>query len=138
MEITYTTRNGRLTVKIEADTHADAWRELARFQEIFEDTDCTMDVNGQRMTSDNTRFVIRENDENEFFELVCVEPGPLRYARRSYGLTKKGGYLFPHRKDKEKKYLPNNGWTKYVKPNSESSSTPPPVVNEPVSNATPF
>jgi hypothetical protein len=40
MKVLYTTRNNRMTVELEADTQADLFKQLARFQEVFEDTTC--------------------------------------------------------------------------------------------------
>ena len=34
-------------------------------------------------------------------------------AKLAFGVMKKGGRLFPKRKDKENNWLPNGGWVKW-------------------------
>lgn len=111
MKLIYTTRDGKMQVELEADTQVDLWRELAKFQEVFEDNVCTK--NG--VTSDEVIFRVREDDDgNEYFEKVCVSKDPkVRGARKRYGVHKKGGTLFPRTKDSDGKWLPDNGWVKW-------------------------
>jgi hypothetical protein len=52
---------------------------------------------------------VRENDGNEYYEIRCVDCG----AKLAFGANKKGGGLFPRRKDAEGNWLPDNGWTKW-------------------------
>lgn len=113
MKLLYTTRNGRMQVELEGKSQADIFEQLATFQEVFENTECVR--NGKK--SDNVKFVVREdNEENKYYELVCQDTDPeLRYAKLAFGQHKKGGSLFPRRKDKDNKYLPNNGWVIYGK-----------------------
>lgn len=108
MKLLYTTRNGRMQVELEGKSQADIFEQLATFQEVFENTECVR--NGKK--SDNVKFVVREDaEENKYYELVCQDSDPeLRYAKLAFGQHKKGGSLFPRRKDKDNKYLPNNGW----------------------------
>lgn len=115
LEVLYKTRDGRLEVKFEAKDQCDLVEQLAAFQEVFDDTSCTR--NGE--WSDNTRWQVREVDDNKYFELVCkdVTKQQCNGARKAFGVHKKGGGLFPKTKDKDDatKYLPNNGWMKYNK-----------------------
>lgn len=132
--------NGKYQVEIEVDTYADCVREIAALEDVFGNTTCEQVVDGKVITSDNVRFTVRKNkEEDEFFELVCLDKNPkLRYAKKSFGVTKKGGYLFPHRKDKDGKFLPNNGWVKWEK-NAQTGGTPDPVQsNSESGNKAPF
>jgi hypothetical protein len=95
------TRNG-LTVT--AETQQELFEELARHQEIF-----SIDTCG-RCESQNIRYVVREVDENKFFEMRCSDCN----AKLSFGQHKgKGQTLFPHRKDSEGNWLPHGGWKKW-------------------------
>jgi len=111
MKLVYTTRNGRMSVELEGKSQADIFEQLATFQEVFEQTECVRE--GKK--SDNVRFLVREDkDENKYYELVCQDPDPaLRNARLSFGQHKKGGSLFPKRKDKDGNWLKHNGWNIY-------------------------
>lgn len=112
MKLLYTTRNGRMQVELEGKSQADIFEQVAMFQEVFEQTECSR--NGKK--SDNVKFVVREVDDNKYFELVCQDPDPeLRNARLSFGQHKKGGSLFPKRKDKDGNWLKHNGWNIYGK-----------------------
>jgi hypothetical protein len=44
-----------------------------------------------------------------YYELRCADCG----ARLSFGSMKKGGGLFPRRKDSEGNWLPDRGWVKW-------------------------
>lgn len=110
MKVSYTTRDGRLTFEIEGATQTDIWEQLASIQEVFEDTTCTK--YGQQ--DDNTRFVVRENDDNKYYELRYNGNNTKLFGvRKAFGQHKKGGGLFPRRKDESGSYLPDNGWVKW-------------------------
>jgi|TARA_Y100001937_G_scaffold92455_1_gene125200 ribosomal protein L40E len=94
---------GNLTVEFECDTVKEVFNQLAIYQEVFGETKCG------KCGSENLRFVVRENDGNEYYELRCLDCG----ARLSFGVMKKGGGLFPKRKDAEGNWLPDNGWTRW-------------------------
>jgi len=117
MILNYTTNNGRMTVTLEGETQAELWRQLAAFQEVFEDTTCTK----FNQSSDDVKFVVRENNGNEFFELqYSGDNKQLWGVRKSFGQTKQGGNLFPKRKwpeghPQEGEYKPDNSWTKFDK-----------------------
>ena len=113
MKVQYKTKNGRFVVEFEASTQTELWKQLAEFQEVFEDLTCTKKVGDKVHTSDKVRFVVRNVDDNDFYELHCVEPGPLRGARKSFGVHKKGGTLFPKTKTSDGEWLPDFGWTKF-------------------------
>ena len=99
MKVNYKTINGRLSVELEGDSQRDIFQEIARFQEVFEETVCG------KCGSDNIRFVVRNVDDNLYCELRCADCG----AKLSFGSHKKGGGLFPKRKDGDN-WLPDRGW----------------------------
>lgn len=103
MKVTYQTKNGKLSVELEGDSQRDIFEEIAKFQEIFEETSCA------KCGSENIRFVVRNVDDNFYYELRCMDCG----ARLSFGSMKKGGGLFPKRKDSEGNWLPDRGWVKW-------------------------
>jgi len=110
MIVNYTTLDGRMTVQVEGKTQTDIVEQLADFQEVFEVGPCTR--NGK--TSEKVKFQVREVEGNKYYELVCTDQDPdLRGSRLSFGQHKKGGTLFPKRKDADGKWLDNNGWTRW-------------------------
>ena len=102
MKVNYQTRNGRLSVELEGDSQRDIFQEIARFQEVFEETVCG------KCGADNIRFVVRNVDDNLYYELRCADCG----AKLSFGSHKKGGGLFPKRKDGDN-WLRDRGWVKW-------------------------
>ena len=103
MKVTYTGTNGRLKVELEAESQVDLFQQLGEFQEIFDETECG------KCQSENLRFVVRNVDENLYYELKCLDCG----ARLSFGTMKKGGRLFPRRKNKDGEWLPDRGWVNW-------------------------
>ena len=101
MKVNYKTKNGRISVELEGDSQRDIFAEIARFQEVFEETACG------KCGSENLRFVVRNVDDNLYYELRCADCG----AKLSFGSHKKGGGLFPKRKDGDN-WLPARGWVK--------------------------
>lgn len=101
MKITKTI--GNLTIDIERETQKEIFKDLATFEEVFGENVCG------KCSSENLRYVVRENDGNEYYELRCMDCG----AKLAFGVHKKGGGLFPRRKDAEGNYLPDKGWQKW-------------------------
>tara|TARA_Y100001970_G_scaffold78406_2_gene99831 strand:+ start:5006 stop:5335 length:330 start_codon:yes stop_codon:yes gene_type:complete len=101
MKATYT--SGKISVEIEFETQIELFQKLSNFQEIFEETTCG------KCGSDNIKFQVRNVDDNLYYELRCSDCG----AKLAFGVMKKGGRLFPKRKDKEGNWLPDNGWVKW-------------------------
>ena len=101
MKVTYT--SGKISVEIEADTQIELFQRLAKFQEIIAETKCG------KCDSENIRFQVRNVDDNLYYELKCMDCG----AKLAFGVMKKGGRLFPKRKDKEGNWLPDGGWVKW-------------------------
>ena len=100
---------GTLTIDIDRETQKEIFKDLAAFEEVFGEAACG------KCSSENIRCVVRENDGNEYYEMRCVDCG----ARLSFGVHKKGGGLFPRRKDADNNYLPDKGWQKW---NAKSKS----------------
>ena len=82
---------------------------MATIQEIFGEEKCGV------CGSTNLRFVVRNVESNDYFELRCVNCSALL----AFGQHKKGGTLFPKRKDDNNNYLPTNGWHKWTKDSKE-------------------
>jgi ribosomal protein L40E len=101
MEVTK--KVGSLTITFEAETQKEVFKYLSSLEEVFGETKCG------KCGSENLRFVVRENDGNEYYELRCLDCG----AKLAFGANKKGGGLFPKRKDAEGSWLPDKGWTKW-------------------------
>ena len=95
----------QLSFEVEADTHCDAFETLASIDEVFTNNVCGA------CGSEQTRFVVRTNDAGDFYEMKC--DNTKCRARLSFGKHKKGGGLFPKRKDSEGKWLSHNGWVVY-------------------------
>jgi DNA-directed RNA polymerase subunit RPC12/RpoP len=103
MKIIYTTKNNRISAEFEGDSPKDLFSSIAKFQEVFEEDVCG------KCGHDHVKFVVRAVDDNHYHELRCSDCG----ARLSFGANKKGGGLFPKRKDSEGDWLPDSGWVKW-------------------------
>lgn len=103
MKVVYTTKNGRFSTEIEGDSQRDVFEGVARFQEVFEESKCG------KCGCEDVRFVVRNVDDNLYYELRCTSCA----ARLSFGANKKGGGLFPKRKDADGKWLDAYGWVKW-------------------------
>lgn len=99
--------NDKLEFELEASGQKEIFKELALIQEIFSEEKCGL------CSSTNLRFVVRSVESNDYYELRCNECG----AVLAFGQHKKGGTLFPKRKDDDGNYLPNKGWHKWIKDN---------------------
>lgn len=106
--------NSRMTVELESEDQKELFSKLASVQEIFAEEKCGL------CGSTNLRFVTREVDGNKYYELRCADCG----AILSFGQHKKGGTLFPKRKDDEGNYLPNKGWHKWEPSKDDSNKAP--------------
>lgn len=151
MKLLYTTKNGRLQVELEADTQSDLWRELARFQEVFEEeASGNVSENGTKkmVSSSDIKLVVRTaegtNDKGkpetyEYYEKVVVS-GPLAGYKKSFGLLNdKSGGLFPKKAPEKDVIYGLKGWYKYNGPkkeyNQEKSDTQEEHSEPPQQNA---
>lgn len=105
MKIEYTTHNGKIKALFESESAKDLFNDISRFQEVFEETSCG------KCGCDDIKYVVRTVDDNQYYELRC-NSDKCR-ARLAFGVNKKGGGLFPKRKDNDGKWLPDNGWVKW-------------------------
>ncbi len=104
MKVQYHSSNGRFSVEIEGENQKAIFAGISTFQEVFEQTTCG------KCKGENLRFVVRNVDDNDFYELHCQSC----HAKLAFGQHKsKDGTLFPRRKDNEGKWLPDGGWVKY-------------------------
>jgi hypothetical protein len=100
----YRTANGRITFEIEGGNQKELFEGVANLQEIFEaDSTCGL------CHKPNLKFRVREVQNNKYYELHCADCG----AQFQFGQHKTKPTLFPKRKDKDDKWLPNRGWSKY-------------------------
>ncbi len=104
MKINYQTKN-RLNVELEADSTKEVFKQLAEFQEVFDEANCGLCDN------DDLQFVVRTIDGNDFYELKCKNCS----GKLVYGQHKSGGSLFPKRKLADGSYdKENHGWHKWT------------------------
>ena len=108
MKIKYTTHNQRMTIEFEAGSHKAIWKQLASFEEVFEETTC------QKCKSGNVRHILRKarkNDkEYEYYELRCADCG----AKLAFGILDDGSdNLFPKRRNEEGGVKGEKGWVKW-------------------------
>ncbi len=98
----------KLSIELEGENQSELWKKLADFQETFEEPCCG------KCKKSNLRFTVRTVDDNAYHELRCLDCG----AKLAFGQHKKGGGLYPSRKDKDTgKIKGTNGWVKW---NSET------------------
>ena len=98
----------KLEFELEGSGQKEIFKELAVVQEIFYEEHCDV------CKKDNLKFVVRNVDGNDYYEIRCLSCGSVL----SFGQHKKGGTLFPKRKDENNNWLENNGWYKWTGKNS--------------------
>lgn len=104
MQLEYQKRG--LTVRVEGSNQKEVFKQLAAFEEVFTETVC------KKCGGSDTRFVVRNVEDNDFYEMRCENLNCR--AKLEFGQHKKGGTLFPKRKDDEGNFLPDNGWTVWM------------------------
>lgn len=111
MKVRYTV--GRLSTEFEG-TQVDVFREIANFQEIFEENRCG------KCGSEDIRYVVRtDDDDNKYHELHCRNPKCR--AKLAFGQHKKTETLFPKRRAgandqtglTKGEWLPDRGWLRW-------------------------
>lgn len=122
MKLTYKSSDGRFVAEFEGRTQIDLYEQVAAFQEVFENNVCTAKINGEVVTSDKVRFVVRENkDGDKFYEKVCEDWDKKLFGyKKSFGSRKNPqGSLFPKQMPDENRIPGLNGWHKYVSPDQD-------------------
>jgi len=100
----------RIIIIAEGPKETEVFEQLAQMQEVFGQQKCG------KCNCEDLRFVVREIDDNKFYELRCTNIKCR--AVLSFGCNKKGFTLFPKRKGEptaegKTTYLPANGWQIY-------------------------
>ncbi len=104
MKINYQTKN-RLNVEINVDSAKDAFKKLAEFQEVFDESQCGL------CRSNDLQFIVRTVDGNDYYELKCQSC----FGKLAYGQHKSEGSLFPKRKLADGSYDKEHyGWHKWT------------------------
>jgi hypothetical protein len=122
MKLVYTTADGRMSVEIQGTSDKELFRQLAHFQEVFEDTPSGK-VEGKEFAGGDVVYRVRRSKytdekgkekEAEYFEKVVMS-GPLKWYKKAYGVLDDGSdNLFPKRHvDDDNSVAGNNGWHKY-------------------------
>ena len=84
MRLSYTTKNNRLQVEIEAESQRELFAELNKFQEVFENDVCG------KCKGEDIQYVVRTVDDNQYYELKCGSCGQSLLLDR----TRKVGVYF--------------------------------------------
>lgn len=95
--------NEKLTFEVEGSGQKEVFKELALIQEVFGEKQCGLCKNT------DIKFICRTVEGNDYYELKCGSCG----GTLSFGQHKKGGTLFPKRRDENNEWLPNHGWYKW-------------------------
>lgn len=127
MKLLYTTKDGRMQIELEADSQVDLWRELSKFQEVFEEEASSYVGDGKGgkkvESSSDIRYRVRtakgkddkgKEEEFDYFEKIVVS-GPLKGFKKSFGMLKgKNAGLFPKPSPEGNEFIKGfNGWHKY-------------------------
>jgi hypothetical protein len=107
MSFTITKGPNGISIGATGDTHKDVFAQIADLEEVFGIQKC-----GKCQCPD-FRFIVRTVDDNDYYEFHCKNPKCK--AKLAFGQNKKGGGLFPKRKDKDDKWLPDGGWLRWDK-----------------------
>lgn len=114
MKVVFNT--GTITAELEGKDQQELFEEIARFQEVFGDLECSAVIDGELHTSDKVVFRVRtDSEENKYYELMCIDNGPLRFYKKIFGCHKKGGGLFPKKQEGDNLVQGRNYWAKFVK-----------------------
>jgi hypothetical protein len=120
----YLTHDRRITFEIEGDSAKAIFTEIAAIQEVF-DSEHKCGICGGTDLRFLRRIARKGTKVYEFFHLACRskdERGYICGARFDFGQSTDDEDLFPKRKDKDGKYLPNGGWSKYTANSSNNNS----------------
>ena len=98
------TSNGEISAELDGDL-GENFNAIADFQEVFGHKSCGKCGNG------DLRYGVRKNADNEFREIICKNPDCR--AKLAFGSNKKGGGIFPKRKDGDGNWLRDGGWVRW-------------------------
>jgi hypothetical protein len=93
----------RLSVVVEGKDQKDIFKQISELEEIFGINECGA------CHSNDVYFRVRNVEDNDYHEIACRKCS----ATLALGQMKKGGGLFPKRKDDEGNWLKNGGWLKW-------------------------
>ncbi len=91
----------QLVFELEGGDQKEIFEQLFMVQDVFMNDTC------KKCGGKNLQCVVRTVEENKYYELRCKSC----FAKLSFGSHKKGGTLFPKRKDEEGKWIGTEGWT---------------------------
>ena len=113
MKCVYKSTNGRIAFEVTGETVKEVFEQIGSIQEVF-DAESACGACGKP----DIKFLVRHVQDYVYYELQCKSCG----ARFSFGQNKKGGGLFPKRKDQDGSVIPNRGWVKF-QPQGEARAT---------------
>lgn len=116
MKATYVTANGKLTLEMEYSDDRDLFEKIAHVDEVFGDVTCGAKVDGRWVETKDVKFVVRNVDDNKYYEMWADGKPELRGFRKQFGCHKKGNGLFPKRVEKDSKdhEFGSNGYAKFI------------------------
>lgn len=112
MKITRNLKTNETSVEIDGESHTELWSKLAQIDEVFGEKECGK-------CGSSIRYTTRQGEKSNgkkftCYELVCNSLSC--YAKKSFGVKDdQNNTMFPHRKDGDGNYLPDNGWTRWNK-----------------------
>ena len=104
MELTYRSRDGRMIVKITAETQKELFEKVYEVQSVFE-----ADARCGDCDSDALQLQVRTIDKNKYYSMKCMACE----CELHFGQHKVGGTLFAKRDPRQ-----TRGWKRY-NPNEE-------------------
>lgn len=110
-----TQRIGNYTFELEGQDIKEIWKQLSYIGELFTDRKCG------KCGSDNITPNHRVVEDNSYFEMKCHDCS----HALAFGQHKKGGTLFPKRKNKDDTWKQNRGWEKYNRPEEDHEEAVP-------------
>lgn len=90
-----------ITFEVNGEDAKTMFQELANVSEQFGNNVC-------KKCGSKARYVVRNVADNDFLEMRCTNDKCR--AKLSFGLHKKGGGIFPKRKNEDGSYHPYGGW----------------------------
>jgi len=95
----------KLSFEINAEGQKGLFEELADIQEIFSDEPCG------KCKGTELKYVVREKDDNKFYEVRCNCGAKLKFGQHKGSQTT----LFPKRKNAANEWVADRGWLKWNK-----------------------